>query len=250
MIRSCHIAGLLALLALAGCSSVEQLHFVDPKLAPAPIEGVGLDLVHVSPNIKAIEGRELLVEIGKIEMTANAARSRLKRSRNLGPFRADFEKTLSDALWTTGVFKDVGLRGDDPPIAAPNLRLRLAVTEWHEGYSLLRATIGTWAGATRVQVEGVLDDPATGEVFAAFADARTHPGSRPYMPMTWRPQQLIAIDLANFVDDLRRAVYTITGREAPPGVGGVALPRPSRVPEPPPDPNEKILPEPKPTIIS
>ena len=92
-----------------------------------------------------------------------------------------------------------------------------AITQWHEGWFLPRATIGYWLGATLVQTEGRFVDSETGHVYLAFADAQRHPGYYMFNIMTYFPQSLIASDLSFLVRDLQRDIVRLTEQEAPPG---------------------------------
>lgn len=242
---------LLPLFALSACSSVKEVHRLDRKLALQPMEGIRLDLVYASPRVAEIAGRNLIVEVEPVRSMI-APGSHIPEYRDMDRFRNTFEMKLAQMMWQTGVFNDVGQRTDNPPLPKPNLRLRMTVTEWREGSTFLRVLLSTGLGATRVQTEGAFIDPETGYVFAAFVDARAHPGGRPYDPKTWRSQTLITQDIFGTIQAIQRFAVKVTGKSIP--IGGfeaVSDARPSRVDTKlTPEQIDKLYPKPKPTIAN
>jgi hypothetical protein len=206
----------LAPLLLIGCSRISNRHFVDDSI---PLERrtqfhIFQDsLYYTPPEAHMLVDKELVVRVLNPEETIKG-RSKVGKDRDLAAFAVDFEKALANQLWRTDVFHDVGTLADKPPIADPDIYLDIAITQWHEGSAPLRWIIRA-AGKTRVQVEGKFTDANTGKVYAAFADARVHPGHGLISRATFMPQALIAEDLANFVKELQRRVLAMTGSPEP-----------------------------------
>ena len=215
--------------ALAGCGTVRQTYFVDREFEPERRKGIRLDKIYVAPDVKEIVGADLVVELAD-PRTSIQGKRKIKEGRDFEAFAIDLERVISDSLWRTRIFRDVGTPRDEVPIPRPTLRLEVAITEWHEGSAWLRFLVGTWIGATRVQTEGRFVNPETGHVYLAFADAQRHPGYGKFNPMTYRPQTLIASDLSFLVRDLQRDIVTLTEQEIPPGGfrSRSVRPRPSR----------------------
>lgn len=232
MIRNAEMSvrfGLLMLglfLPLAvGCSRVKHVYYVDPNLTLERKTKYHIfqDSLYFTPSqAEQIADKTLLVEVLDPDQTILG---RKKGGRNLQRFARDFEKVLSDQLWRTEVFKDVATPRDDRKLHHPDLKLNVAITEWHEGWALLRWAIRA-IGKTRVQIEGKFIDPETGQVYAAFADARIHPGHGLIAPRTWVGQALIAEDLAKFVKEFQKQVLAMTNRPVPEAGLQTRVPKP------------------------
>ncbi len=227
------VAGLLLFLPLGvACSPVRHTYLVPEELMTEAREDFKLDKVYASPRVGRLVGAVVLVDLADAR-ESTGRRGRFPSRRDLETFGRDFEQVLSNQLWWTGIFGDVGHRREETPPPAPDVILNVAITEWNEGNALLRWAIGTWVGATRVQVEAMFVEVRSGDVLAAFADARTHPGLGPFSFSTFRPQTLIAIDLAGFAKALPEDLLELTGAPRPTGPYGRRLaPRPSRGPLP------------------
>ncbi len=227
---------LLAILPLVGCSRIEHVYELDERLLAKPeTRGVPLDLIYAAPDISrnsdeksgGIVGGDLVVEVAD-PLGTIAGRRKIGDEAALAEFRERYERAVSDDLWATTIFHDVGTAQDEDPITTPTLRLEIAITEWHEGNVFWRWLAGTGAGATRVQTEGELRDARTGRVYFAFADNRYHPGEGSLALVTFRSRRLIEKDLGYQLTDLCRSLHALTGVEPPRSRRGPAPPRPSR----------------------
>jgi hypothetical protein len=225
----------LPLLAPA-CSRVEQTYLIEPPEAFVKPNGVNLDHLEAFSRVHELRGARVLIEFSD-PLESLDGRGKSSPKRDFNAFVGDYARALSDQLWRTGLFADVGLPDDPRPIRDPTHVLRFAITEWDEGSAWLQFLIGNWAGSTRVQTEGEFIDASDGARLAAFADARVHPGHGPFGLSTWRPQTLISLDLAQQIRDLQRGLFAILGEPWPrKGLPRLAPVRPFRPqsPDPPP----------------
>lgn len=215
---------------MSACSSVERIYFLDPAIKLEEASDLKLDMAYISPRIDEIKGKDMIV--GVVDPVRSIkGKKKISHRRDFQLLDLQFEKALSDALWQTDLFHDVGLVYDEEPIREPDLKLALAITEWHEGNGFLRFLLGTWMGATRVQTETVLTDARTGYVYAAFADARAHPGGGIFAVQTWMPERLMVQDLYHFTFDIRDAMLRATHEEPLTATQrDIIFPRPSRKP--------------------
>jgi hypothetical protein len=220
----------LVLPVSVGCGRVRQAHWVDGPFANEihddAVRGFYYDAFDLAPGAaEAMLGKTLRVEVEPTTRTFVAERCRITKEVDWEGARRRFEDHLADRLYQSQVFADVSTPADSRPLTRPELILRIAITEYHEGNAFLRYVPGFGAGATRVQWEGemVACDRATGpdegadageRRILAFADARLHPGG-PSMGISTKPydgQALIAEDLGlaieGLVDDLRRLTHT------------------------------------------
>lgn len=219
---------LLSILPMVGCSRIEHVYRLDERLLAEPdVRGVPLDLIYAAPDIGGIVGGDLVVEVAD-PLGTIAGRRKIGDESALAEFRERYERALSDDLWATSIFHDVGTAQDEDPITTPTLRLEIAITEWHEGNVFWRWLAGTGAGATRVQTEGELRDARTGRILFAFADNRIHPGEGSLALVTFKSRRLIEKDLGYQLIDLCRTLHVLTGVKRPRGRRRFVPLRPSR----------------------
>lgn len=211
---------MLLLLSVVGCGRVHQTHWVDGPFNDPSVRGFWYDRLYLAPDAaEAIAGRRVLVKMVDPYQTIDWTRSKVTDPIDWVKWRDTMEKYLADRLWQSRVFADVSATTDELPLRNPDLVLRVAITEFHEGNAFLRYLPGFGAGATRLQWEAELSECEAGSdrpvrrIFA-FADARLHPGG-PYFGISTKPyygQRLLIEDLdfaiTALVKDLRRLTDT------------------------------------------
>lgn len=203
----------------AGCGRVNQLHFLKGDFTLSHQSGIHLDLMHVAPDLNLAAGRSLVVQVLEPEQTI-APPTKIGEKVDWPVWWLDYEQHLADRLWQTTVFSDVSTASDAVRIKDPDLVLKVAVTQWHEGNGWLRYLIGFGAGATQVQWEGALLDARTDRVLMAFADRRIHPGGPSMFWFGWRralnAPALISEDLRYGTGDLCKGLRRLTGVKTDP----------------------------------
>jgi hypothetical protein len=223
--RTFPAVGALLLILAVGCGRVEQAHRVAGPFDNPPIKGFYYDRFRLAEDAaRAIAGRTLRVEVEPATRTLVLERSKITAPVEWEAWGAEFEQTLADKLWQSRVFDDVCTTSETRPILKPDLILRVALTEFHEGNAFLRYVPGFGAGATRVQWEAELVENGEGEERRAerplfvFADARLHPGG-PYLGWSFKPwngRKLIVEDLHLATEALVKDLRWLTGTRARP----------------------------------
>ena len=217
----CFAAALL--FSLAGCGRVHKLYYLRGAFNdPAMAKGLPLNQAYVAPNAAQMKGKTLTVLVEDPAGTINQETSKLDPQFNpkiWKQWRESYEEFLADQMWQSNVFADVSAASDYGSIKNPDLTLKFALTEWHEGNKWLRKIVGWGAGATRVQFEGAVVETKANRVLFAFADARIHPGGSWTLGLfslkIFNGPALIKQDLHWAAEDLRKAARKVSGTTEP-----------------------------------
>ena len=213
---------LLALLLCSACARVETLHYLttppDSLASDPTAPRFYFDQTYVAPEARDICGRRLTVQVLPPADTLPPAVLAAYPPADWTQWATHYESHVADLMYQSRLFADVCASRDPQTHQPPDLLLRLAVTEWHEGSRAARLVLSLVGpasllyGATRVQFEAELLDG--GHPLLTIADARLHPGG-PGIIAWQSARELIPEDLALAAAQLRDDLRKLLGATDP-----------------------------------